>query len=392
MIIKEDIVEEIDPKLDPVKIKEKKTFPKLNLNKKQKVIFISIFSILFLLLISYSVYAYQKQTTKEKACTVNCATENQKVTAEATPTPVPKTEAYLNGELVEVGSENLNPLAVIIENHPDARPQAGLGQANLVYEAIAEGGITRFLAIYQDPSKAVRVGPIRSARTYFVDVVTELKALFGHVGGNYDALSQISSTSVLDLDQFSLGEPVYKRDFSRGVALEHTMYSSTEKLLNAGISKYKLSNKGDFGRWKFKDDQKIENRPETQTVSVSVSDSLYDVVWKYNKADNLYYRSMAGSKHIDANTQNQITAKNIVLQKVEKSPTVTQINEKGWAYQMTGEGDATIIMDGIKTTGTWKKQGTGRTYFFDNNGKEIALDRGTTWVQLTHSDSSVVIN
>jgi hypothetical protein len=103
--------------------------------------------------------------------------------------------APLSGRMVEKEKTTRKPIAVVVENHPDARPQSGLNDAALVFETFAEGGITRFLAVFQENDVA-NIGPVRSARPYFVEWATSLKALFAHVGGNIDALDLISSKKV----------------------------------------------------------------------------------------------------------------------------------------------------------------------------------------------------
>lgn len=352
--------------------------------------FFGLLGILAIGLITYSALGYFHQTTKPIIVSQTAVpTITATVSIEPTPTPAPKVARLLDGVLVDPGKENVHPLAVMIENHPDARPQFGLGQANLVYEAIAEGGITRFMAIYADPTIPVRVGPVRSARTYFVDFATELHAFYAHVGGNNDALVQIRATNVLDLDQFSIGAPTYQRDLSRPVALEHTMYSSTEKLWDIAVNKKGWSKTADFTPWHFDDDPLLANRPTKASVTVDVSGPDYKVVWNYNPATNSYSRTMAGAAHVDANTNQVIQTKNVVTETVDHQPTVTAIGEKGQKFTLTGTGKAMIFHNGTATIGTWKKSGTGRTIYYDSTGNEITFTRGTVWVHIVHPESTV---
>ena len=164
----------------------------------------------------------------------------------------PKTEACpLNGELFTKTEsrvwETRRPLAIMIENHTEARPQSGVSSADVVYEAVAEGGITRFLALFYCDAidRDTTVGPVRSARTYYLDWASEYgeNPLYVHVGGANvpgpaNALGQIQEygwggRNGNDLNQFSIGFPTFWRDYERlgrTVATEHTMYSTTEKL------------------------------------------------------------------------------------------------------------------------------------------------------------------
>lgn len=360
--------------------------------KKSVLWILSSSVVLVVLLVSLTVSAYHKQTSKPIAIQPSPTL----TTPTPTPTPAPTTAAdHLNGLLVPVGSENKQPLAVMIENDPAARPQSGLGSADVVYEAIAEGGITRFMAVFANAQTPVRVGPVRSARPYFVDWATELNAFYAHAGGSADAMQQISSTNVYNIDGLSIGAPLFQRDYSRPVALEHTLYSSTDSLWNYATGTKHWPTTDSYQPWLFTDDAAVSARPAAQTVNVSVSSALFAVSWKYDPATNSYLRSMAGTPHIDANTGKQISAKTIILQTVSSSTydehysggitkTVSHLND-------TGSGPVTVVEDGVSITGTWKKNGTGRTLFYDASGKEINFVRGAIWVEIVQPDSKVSV-
>lgn len=337
--------------------------------------------------------AYKNQTSKPTSCVNDSCNSTQTVvqnlaspTPSATPVPVAR---LLDGVMVTAEEAHVRPLGVMIENHPDARPQSGLSSANWVYEAIAEGGITRFLALFANPdSTDVRVGPIRSVRTYFLDYAREYDAFLSHVGGNIDALDSITADGgITNLDQFSIGEPTYKRDFSRNVATEHTMYSTTANLWSYVKSK-SYDTTASFTSLPFTDDVPVAERPAAQKVSINFSTPTFAVVWNYDPATNSYVRTMAGQLHKDAETGDTIKAKNIVIQTVDRKPTVTRINEQGWIYTLTGSGKVTVVQDGKAVAGTWKREGNGRTHYYDANGQEISLVRGTTWVEVVHTDMS----
>jgi hypothetical protein len=349
-------------------------------------------------IIAVSVFAYHRQSNMPVECTqANCVTTvpTKKPSPLATVTPQPTAPAtlpsLLDGSMVPAGQENIHPLAVMIENHPDARPQSGLSQASLVYEAIAEGGITRFMAVFRDPQVPVKVGPIRSARTYFLHYANEIDAFYAHVGGNMDALDEIPQDKTLNLDQFAIGSPVYHREFTRPVALEHTMYSSTDKLWDYATNTQHYSRTTTLQPWLFQDDADVSKRPAAQVANISVSDGNYAVRWDYDPATNSYARTMAGIPHTDSNTNKQITAKNIVIETVDRQPVVTRINEHGWNYTTLGTGKALVIQNGVKINGTWKHDLGNRTRYYDAAGKEISFVRGSTWVEIAHSDSAISV-
>jgi len=311
--------------------------------------------------------------------------------------------------------EKHRPLGIMIENHQEARPQSGLSSADVVYEAVAEGGITRFLSIFYCQN-AEEVGPIRSARTYFLDFVSEYgtSPLYAHVGGANqdgpaDALSQIEDygwAEVNDLNQFSIGFPTFWRDYDRlghPAATEHTMYSTTEKLLQFAATSRGLKvedkngtpwTKG-FVPYSFKDDAPTSQRPTSQIIHLEfwTTNSAYAVDWIYEPIANIYKRNNGGAAHIDRNTSKQLTAKNIaVLRMIESSANDGYENNLHLLYKTKGSGKASIFMDGKQITGTWRKDSrTARTLLFDSAGSAIKFDRGTIWFEILPTDGILTI-
>lgn len=291
-------------------------------------------------------------------------------------------EAVLDGALTSEDLANRHPLAVIVENHPDARPQAGLDKASIVYEAIAEGGITRFMAVFGE-NDAEKVGPIRSARTYYVDWAHGLDAFFAHVGGNMDALDKINAEGIFDLDQFKYPGP-YQREYTSGIATEHTMFSNTAKLWDQAV-KNGYSQANNFNRYKFKDEPAETEKsalPESQKINITFSNSTYNVYFEYDKATNTYKRYYENGKpHVDKITKKQIEVKNLIVMDVKRKPTVTRINEPGYDMTTIGSGNAKIFIDGKMIEGTWKKTSkSDRELFYDSDGNEIIFNRGQFWI------------
>ena len=310
----------------------------------------------------------------------------------ATPgsTAATKVQAPLDGVMTTKDAAKRHPLAIIVENHPDARPQVGLDKASVVYEAIAEGGITRYMALY-GTNEADKVGPVRSARTYFVDWVEGYNAWLAHCGGNMDALDQIQSDKVLDLDEFGdAGD--YWRESVAGIATEHTMYTDTAKLRKTAADR-KYSSDNNFKVYKFKNDPTGTAKdalPQSQKVTVNFSTPQYGVVFDYDRATNSYLRSMGGNSDKDRATDQQLKSKNVVVMTVERQATTTRINENGYNMTVVGSGPAKIYIDGKQTDGTWKKDSkTSREVFLDNSGQEITFNRGQTWISVIPPEGSV---
>ncbi len=300
--------------------------------------------------------------------------------------------------------EKRRPLAVMVENHTEARPQSGLSTADIIYEAIAEGGITRFMAVFYCNLADIQVGPVRSARTYFLDW-NEYDALYAHVGGANtpgpaDALSQIIRYGVKDLNQFSIGFPVFWRDYQRlgrPVATEHTMYSTTQKLWEVGAKRgftatdsAGVSWDDNFVSWKFKEDK---GGSTTAKIAVNFWESQpgYQVEWNYDAVTNSYKRKNGGESHIDLNNKGQLDAKVVVVQfQKESHANDGYPGNVHLLYGTVGSGKALIFQDGGAVEGKWiKPKRTARTKYVDGNGKEIEFNRGQIWIQTVPEGSKV---
>jgi hypothetical protein len=300
-------------------------------------------------------------------------------------TPKPGLTANpLDGTQAEKTLANRHPLAIIVENHPGARPQIGLDKASIIYEAITEGGITRFMAIY-GPRNADKVGPVRSLRTFFLDWAHEYNAFLAHVGGNIDALDRVPTENVFDLDQFGLGEKAYWREPQAGKAVEHTMYTSIDLLYDAAGSKgYPM--KADFEPFDFLSSENVSSDNVTK-ITIDFSSPSYLVSYTYDPANQNYQRSMAGLLHKDRATGNVLTPTNIIIQAVERQAGTTRINEDSWTFTTVGQGKAYVFYGGKKINATWEKEDLlSRTKFYDENNREIKFLPGQFWYEIVPPD------
>ena len=322
----------------------------------------------------------------------------------------PKTEECpLNGQMLSKTQKNIweaqRPLGIMIENHKEARPQSGLSSADIVYEAVAEGGITRFLAIFYCQS-ANYVGPVRSARIYFLKFLEGYGQypLYAHVGGANtegpaDALGYIGElgwSSYNDLTQFSVPFPYFWRDYERlkNVATEHTVYTATKKLWQYAKDKRELTNVDDQGvrwdkgflPWKFEDDAKLSERGKVAKIDFGFWDNLagdFSVVWSYNNQTNSYKRTNGGSPHIDKNTGKQLEAKNIIVMFAKESPANDGYEGGHLLYKNVGTGDMLFFKNGQVIKGTWSKETEeDNIKFFDNSNKEISIVRGQVFIEM----------
>ena len=345
----------------------------------------------------------------------------------------PRTEVCpLNGEKFTKTErtvwEGLRPLAVMIENSVDARPQSGLSDADVIYEAVAEGGVTRFmlLMLCDAVSQDTLLAPIRSARTHFVNYAAEYnRPMYAHVGGancsadklpnggygpcksdkRVQALEQIGDYGWRlenDIDGMSVGLPVYYRNYQRlgkdkQLATEHTMTTSSQRLWTEAEERdWTNTNpegdewKEDFVSWEFQDEAAEGERGSTQTISYDFWEGYkqYDVQWNYDAATNSYKRVMGGQPHIDLNNDEQITVKNVVVIFAAEESPVDEL--KHVFYDNLGRGEALIFRDGKAIEARWSKPKiTDRTVFTDKAGEEIAFTRGKIWLSMIDDNNEV---
>lgn len=293
--------------------------------------------------------------------------------------------APLTGIPVDKSLADRTALGAIIENFPDARPQSGYNEADLVYETLAEGGITRTMAVYQSQNSK-EIGPIRSARTYFVDWLSEVGGIFAHVGGNADALDLIKEIKIPDLNQFAYGD-YYRRSTDRFAP--HNVYTSTEKLYSAAkVAGYSLT--APPTAITFKDDIALKSRPATQSININFSGPDYAVSYAYDPKDNGYLRSVAGEPCKDLNSGIQVKPKNVAVQFTSITPYINYAKEQGVQIQTTGNGLGYVFLDGKPINATWTKDSrTSRTRFFDSENKEILFNKGQTWFEIVPTGQSV---
>ncbi len=282
----------------------------------------------------------------------------------------------------EVFSEeetNLYPVAVMVENSADAWPLSGLDKANLVIEAITEASIPRFVAIFANDKDIDKIGPVRSARPYYLDWINPYQPLYMHVGGAPEALQKIRSGSydLIDFDQF-FHSAYYWRDYKWRVA-PHNVYTSSE-LIKEALTDKELNEPADYEMWQYKEDLELEKRPEQiNDIIISYTNDYYKVNWFYNQEENNYIRYQRGQ--IQRMTDGEwIKAKNIIVQ-VNDMKVIDSVGRK--KITTLGEGQAWIFRDGETIQGKWVKESKNKiTRYFDNQGNEIQFNGGTTWIEV----------
>lgn len=296
--------------------------------------------------------------------------------------PKPVYYSPLTGEAVADKSATTKAAtAIMLENSPDARPQSGLKDAEVVYEAVAEGGITRFLALYQQKQPET-IGPVRSLRMYYVDWLTPFNASVAHVGGSKAALDLVRGGGYRDIDQFFNGS-FYRRASDR--AAPHNVYTSFAKLNELNASKGYVSS--DPKAFERTDDEKEPVQDATQ-LGLNISGALYNSTYAYDPSTKSYARSQAGAPHTDREA-GQISAKVVVALRVN----MERVFEDGYRESITttGTGEAMVFQNGHANKVTWHKESReAQLRFTDSAGAPFKLARGTTWISAIPTTSGSV--
>ncbi len=282
----------------------------------------------------------------------------------------------LTGEGVEEELLRRTPVAVVIDNQIDARPQSGLSSACIVYEIPTEGGITRFLAFFyrQLPSK---IGPVRSLRLAFLDIIPEYDAVLIHAGGDTRALKKIKSgdIKIRNLDQFQSGR-YFWREKSRQPP--YNLYTSGVNLFKA------LKDKG----WEyisksyesFSFTTPPQEKGDIKEVEIKNSPASYGSLWVYDKESNAYTRNQAGKPHNDELTGENITTKNLLILIVKGKVTTTLGHLD---LEIVGEGKTYLFRDGQIFEGKWKKPSPdSRLELTGITGEKMTFTVGKIWISL----------
>jgi len=329
------------------------------------------------------------------------AKKNNSVTM-VPPSPTIPRYSPVNG--VEIPHENYqevmdrHPLAIVVNNHKDARPQSGLSSADTVLEVLAEGGITRYVAIYHNNYDVAKIGPIRSLRYYMIEFASGYSdamilhhgwagfdgAAFERYNARTDARGAISKFGIKDIhtEASTYRDPVK----AKKSGYVHALYSDFTRI-NKEIERLGKASGWELGvveslSLKFKEDAPLDSRGLFQSVDVkfmSLSTSDYLARFTYDKATNTYPRFIGGIADIDELTNTQISPKNVIIEWHNYAD--ANDGHSRIVIDMEGQDKATILRDGQVVEATWKKEcRTCRTKYFDSLGVEVPLNRGQIWI------------
>jgi hypothetical protein len=353
-----------------------------NKNKLWKTIMIISIALFFLILAAAIWFGAQALSRKEKKSITDAKPQQQ--SEEENVTYKDQCDGCIrrkiDGVFVKPEEANLPPVAVMIDNHPDARPAAGIEKANLIYEAEVEGNYTRYMSVFATAEKIDRIGPVRSARPYFVDWAYDLGAVYAHCGGSPEALVDLTQKNMTDLNEFYNGQYFWRAD---NRTAPHNVFTSSDDL-NKFLAKKDITSSS-YPVWQFKEDSPNKSS-SSQEIKINYSLAIFQVKWEYNPTDNDYIRYLADKPDLTIDN-NVIAAKNIIIQVV---PATVVDDKLRLRMGDVGSGAATICLDGDCQKGEWNKADAAtRTKFTYENGEEIKLNAGQTWIEVVKPEIKI---
>lgn len=368
-------------------------------SKKGFKIFISV--LIVIIVLAGGVLGYKYYTDMMNAKNANTSVdESQK------PAPQPEEKQ------IQIYKGSDRPIAVMIDNHSGAWPQAGLNDAYIVYEIIVEGGETRLMPIFKG-ADLEKIGPVRSSRHYFLDYALENDAIYVHFGWSPQAEKDISNLKVNNINGITESTSDFWR--VKDKSAPHNAVTSTKKILDMANSKkynttsnaksvlkyvadeFTLSEK--YGVKTEKEENNTNTSSSSQTVENPVRQApkvtiphskLHTVVYEYNSETKRYTRYARKKVQTDWDTKEPITTKNIIIEFINNTDLKDGENKDRQELQTVGTYDGYYITNGeaikIKCT---KSSRSGKTEYKDLSGKEIDINDGNTWVNICPKDASV---
>lgn len=360
--------------------------------KKKRIIIGAVTSIIIIcIFIGIMVYLQIQQQKKDNVKVVSTPTSEVTAAPVLTPTPEPtptvdphagKVQSSINGKWVTKKVEAKRPYAVMINNIEYAfNHQKGTSKADIIYEALAEGGITRMMAIYQDPSEVEVIGSVRSARHYYAQFASEWNAIYCHFGQTTYATQKIQELKINNLSGLSaIGSLVYERDSS--ISAPHNVFTSGEKL-KEGAEKLKYSLKQDSDKmakhFRFnEEDMNLKSKNKASDITLPFS-QYSTCQLKYDKKKKTYLKYEYGQKQMDTYYNKQLSFKNVIIQLVDES----NIDHNGYQTMelSNNSGEGYYITNGKVQKITWKRSESGNTMVYkDSDGKTLKINPGKTYI------------
>lgn len=314
---------------------------------------------------------------------------------EPEPEPAPVYTNPLTGEVCQTDLARNRPIAIMLNNLKKALPQAGVSQADVIYELPAEGGITRMMALYQSVEGVGEIGTVRSARDYYVSLALGHDAIFLHAGGSPKAYEVIKSWGVTDLDgvRGNYQGPLFWRDQTRrkNAGLEHSLMTSGETIQKLVPSYSKVRQQHDANYtvgWTFTDDAPAATAQPATELTVRFS-GYKTGVFTYSPDTKRYLVSEYDKPYVDANNKQQVSVRNVLVLYTDSY--AIKGDEKGrMSVRVTGSGKGLLLRDGTVENITWKRSGDrSNLEFYLENGQRADLGVGTSYINILSSSCKV---
>lgn len=296
--------------------------------------------------------------------------------------------SYLTGKYIKAEDAKRRPYAVMINNIQDAIPQSGISKASIIYESPVEGSITRLMALFEKPDKLKKIGSVRSCRIYYAYMSLEWDSIYVHYGQSKYAKKFLHTKKIDNICSWN-GENAFYRTSDKPAP--HNCYTFGKGLNKARKKlKYRKNHKDSFsGHFKFADIDKpyeiTDPNAKDASKKVKVGYNYNNAFYKYNKDNKKYYRYQYGQKHIDAKNNKQLSCTNIIIQYVK---TVLYPDGKSLKMTQKGDGEGWYITHGKAMKIKWHKdkKKSGQTKYMDENGQDITLNVGKTFVQIVQKE------
>ncbi|EKD49634.1 MAG: hypothetical protein ACD_63C00088G0001 [uncultured bacterium] len=305
----------------------------------------------------------------------------------------PMMKSPLTGIDVPTANAKQTPMMVIIENLSTVRPQSGMSKADIIYEFLAEGGITRFGVVFgtNDVTEPDLIGPVRSLRSYFIPISLELLAPVYHVGGAPNALERAREWGMRDVNQFFDAKYFWRDSAVNGQGSPHNVWTRMPETKLAIHNHWPTDDAVNIDAWKFKNEALIAERGNISNIIVPFSSGNYNVRWQYDSKKNRFDRFNFEEAHTDRNNKEQLTARNIVVQYCGVGGLTGDDKGRLEIQNDQGEGDALVFYDGKVIESTWKKSDKNtRTKFYKRGTtEEVEFIPGNFWIEVVPTDKEV---
>jgi hypothetical protein len=302
--------------------------------------------------------------------------------------PEGMTASLLTGLWICEEAAARRPFAVVFGNDNNALPQIGLMQADIIYEVLAEGAITRVVGVFQD-FDGTKIGPVRSSRQYLMEIANEFGAVFVHHGSSPQGYAALRSYRTGSIDGMTYDGTVFWRDAARRAArgMEHSSFTSAANLLNnVNQRNINMDAPADLGLFRFYESLSRPSFGLTASLVPAVTVRAHEThatAFRYNPENGLYYKDAYGNPHMDEYTNEQVAVSNVIVQ-LTSVAVIAGDPEGRRNVVLTGSGEGLLFSGGGYSRIRWERDNVNSpTRWFDDSGESLTVNKGRTWITIT---------